>query len=290
MTPNVVVRPPRWLRTAPSALFLVGLTFLVLGVARPAWTSRDVQRIGTTVLLAVDVSNSMAATDVAPSRIGYARKLAASVIRGLPSRDRIAVVMVAKTPHLVVAPTLDRARALAGLPTHVIPLAGTALSDGISYSVAVVAGAAGSLGPGSQRPGAIVLLSDGGQNAGGTTPPEAIVTALVDYVPVDTVAIGTSSGGIVQPVTVLGQTYSTRIAVPVDPQLLRTIATQTDGTFVSGSLAASTSRLTAALGRIGSQESVSTSRHSLDTWSAAAAVGFILAGIVVPALWFGKVE
>ena len=77
----------------------------------------------------------------------------------------------------------------------------------------------------------MLLLSDGGQNAGGTTPEEAAVSALVDYIPVDAVAVGTPKATVTQPVKVGGQLVSNQIPVPVDPTTLEQVSRQTGGTF-----------------------------------------------------------
>src|SRR5471032_1736934 len=106
MLPNIVRRPSPRLRYVPAALMLIGLTFLLVGFARPQRVLNSV-RSGATVVLAFDVSGSMASNDVQPSRIMAAHNGAVAFVNELPSKYQVAVVTFADKVNLVVAPTTD---------------------------------------------------------------------------------------------------------------------------------------------------------------------------------------
>jgi Ca-activated chloride channel homolog len=291
MLPNVVRRPPRELRSAPVALFLLALTFLLVGFARPQWTSNRARGAAPTIVLTFDVSGSMAADDLRPTRLAVARQLALEFLRELPSRYRVAVVTFGNTPQLVVGPTLDRSTVVAGLPSAITPRAGTAIGDAVSYAAAVIVAATGVTNPGAlYRPGAVVLFSDGGQNAGGTTPEQAAVSALVDYIPVDTVAIGTPKGVVTQSVKVQGVPVSTQIPVPVQLSTLRMLSQQTDGSsFRAASVLESPAPMTEVFRNLHSSSSPGHRTADLSAVAAGVGLALMVAGIVLSGLWFWRV-
>jgi Ca-activated chloride channel family protein len=290
MLPNVVRRSSGRRRLVPPALLLLGLTFLLIGLARPQRTLANARGGAPTIVLELDVSGSMAATDVSPSRIRDARSIAIRFLDRLPATDPVALLTFGNSPNLVVAPTLDRARVIAALPRAVIPRSGTAIGDAVGYGVALVDAAAGQRGAGSlYRPGAVVLFSDGGQNAGGTTLDEAAVSALVNYVPVDTVAIGTPAGVVTQPLEVKGVgTETTQIHVPVQIGPLRVLARQTGGRFFDGVAAASTRALAPVYASLRYHVSTRSSVDELSADSAGIALALVLIGVALSGLWFGR--
>lgn len=204
LLPNMVHRPRRGLGGLPATLFLLALSFLIVGFARPQRILDNALAGSPTVVLAIDVSGSMAADDGAPTRILAARKVATTFLNELPRADRAALLTFGNTVSLVVAPTDDRQQVIAALPRSVAP-AGTAIGDAISEAAAVVVASVGQGQAGAHyRPGAILLISDGAQTAGGTTPQAAAITAQADGVPIDTIAVGTRSGIVTQTVVVDG--------------------------------------------------------------------------------------
>ena len=105
---NLAPRRPAWRRHVPPAIYLAAVAALVLGLARPTMVVA-VPREDATVLLAIDVSGSMKATDVAPTRLDAAREAARSFIDQLPEGIRVGIVAFASRPVTLVAPT-DRPR------------------------------------------------------------------------------------------------------------------------------------------------------------------------------------
>jgi Ca-activated chloride channel homolog len=222
LLPNVA-QQPGWRRHVAIALFLLALTALLVGFARPRLTENGMAAAAPTIVLTVDVSGSMAADDVQTTRIRAARRLAIEFLRTVPGADRVAVVTFGNKVQVVVAPTADRRAVIAGLPGAIAPRSGTSLGDGISAAVAVIAEAAGNSEAGPGHPGAVVVLSDGAQTDGGTAPLDAAATAFVQRVPVDTICIGTASGIVTQPLTVDGFRSSVQIPVPAKPVACRSI-------------------------------------------------------------------
>jgi Ca-activated chloride channel homolog len=290
MLPNIVRRPPRGLRRTPVALFLIGLTFLLVGFARPQRVLDTVHGGAPTVVLTFDVSGSMGATDVGTTRIAAAHKLAVDFLHELPLTYRVAVVDFANGVHVLVGPTLDRKLALAKLPKKAISYGGTSLGDGLDSAIAVAATAAGQSSVGGAIPGAVVLFSDGGQNAGGTSPGDAAVSALVDGIPISTVAVGTRKAFVVQSVKFNGEVIPNQIPVPVQTATMETLAKETHGQYFSATAAAEKPASLASI--YAPLRSSSIPGHKTDelaVFTVIAALVCILAGIALSGLWFGRV-
>jgi Ca-activated chloride channel family protein len=297
MLPNAAARPRRR-AYIPAALYLIGLTFLLVGFARPQLrTTNSTENAAPIVVLTMDVSGSMAARDVAPTRLLAARRAATRFLDELPSKYRVALVTFGDQVRVAVPPTLDRKKVIAALPTQVTPLAGTSVGDAIASSVAIVIR---NLQPNQpidrfHPPGAVVVLSDGAQTAGGTSPADATATAYVYAVPIDTIAIGTQSGVVTQPFQVNKDFKTTiSISVPASPVTLQAMSQATGGTFESATSAAQAARASAQLTTgykkndlraIGQPQRT---RHELSAAAGAAAIAFIAAGIILTGFWFGR--
>lgn len=285
--PNAVRRPPRRLAHVPAALYLVGLALLLVGFARPERVLGSVIPQPPTVVVAMDVSGSMAATDVEPTRLLAARETAAAFVRALPARYRVALVTFGNVVRVEVAPTLDRNAVIARLPRTITPRAGTAIGDAVSRSVAVIVDSAGRIdGESLRRPGAVLILSDGRQNAGGTTLANAAVTALVDYIPVDTVAVGTRTGVVTQTVKLNDLVSTVQLPVPVQPATLRAISQQTGGRSFAGDVPAQS--LVRPFGNLQAHASRGHRTQELSAAAGGAALLAMLAGFVVSGVWFGR--
>lgn len=123
-------------RRIPPLLFLLGITLLLLAVARPAAVFLLPAQRGT-VVLAMDVSLSMAATDVAPTRLGAAQRAAAQFVKRLPEGVRIGIVTFADRVDVAVLPTSDKARVLRGLQQFKIQQQ-TALGPGLLAALRMI--------------------------------------------------------------------------------------------------------------------------------------------------------
>ena len=205
-----------WRRHVPPALLLVAVTTLLLAMARPhAVIKLPSQQ--ETIVLAMDVSGSMRATDVLPNRITAAQDAAKAFVAELPRTVRLAVVSFAGTAAVVQAPTLSREDVVAAIDRFQLQR-GTAIGSGIVLSLATLFPDAGidlsqitgarpmppgpndkpkpeftPVEPGSYPSAAIILLTDG-QRTTGPDPLEAAKMAADRGVRVYTVGVGTKDG------------------------------------------------------------------------------------------------
>src|SRR5215212_143539 len=130
---NLVPRTPAWRRHVPPALYLVAMAALVLALARPS-IAVQVPREEATIILTMDVSGSMMATDVSPTRLSAAQHAANDFVDQLPAGVKVGLVSFSTATRLLVAPTTDRAAVHEAIGN---PAArgGTALGDAIAASL-----------------------------------------------------------------------------------------------------------------------------------------------------------
>jgi Ca-activated chloride channel homolog len=223
--PNVVARAPGRLRHVPVVVLLLALTALLTGFARPHATL-SVPREEATVVLALDVSRSMTATDVPPTRLEAAQSAARSFLEDVPEAYRIGVVSFATRANVVAPPTEDRGYVSAALG-HVRSGEGTALGEAIELSLRAIRRTS-STEDGERLPASILLISDGAQTVGPVTPAQAAARARSAGVPIYTVALGTPDGVVERR---LPGGFTERIRVPPDPVALRRVADASGGEF-----------------------------------------------------------
>ena len=220
------VAPKRsgWQRHVPAAALLASLVVLTLAFAQPAMAMRTAKERAT-ILLTLDTSGSMSATDVAPSRLEAMKEQATTFVKNLPDGIQIGLVTYSGSARLLVPPTTDTAPVLNALGSLTVGGA-TATADGITTALSAIAGVPNGT-TGKPTPAVIVLMSDGTPTAaeGSPDPVAAADTAAAEAksksVPIDTIAFGTS-GGVVD---VRGQ----QVPVPSDPQAMARIAAESGG-------------------------------------------------------------
>jgi Ca-activated chloride channel homolog len=207
-------RVPSWRRQAPLALFLAALTAFALALARPHATVA-VPREQASIVLVTDVSRSMLAEDVEPSRLEAARDAAQRFLDEVPDEARVGAVAFSTEPHTVQAPTDDHSE-IAALIDGLAADGGTATGDGLEAALKLVDG------PADKRPpAAIVLLSDG-ETTTGRDPVDVAREARRLKIPIHTFALGTRDGVIQSP-------DGSLIPVPPDPETMRQIAELSGG-------------------------------------------------------------
>lgn len=221
---SVVESTRSWRRHAGLALFLLALAALLVGFARPSMMLMA-DREEATVVLVIDVSGSMQAEDVEPTRLEAAQEVVREFLSGLPKRFQVGVVAFSETAEVAAPATEDRQIAIDAID-YLYPQRGTAIGDGIARGVEV-ARAAEAGRAGRERPAAILLLSDGSQTEGVLLPIEGAARAKSFGIPVYTIALGTPEG--VVHFNRFGVTRT--IPVPPDPATLRQIAATTGGRF-----------------------------------------------------------
>jgi Ca-activated chloride channel homolog len=232
LLPNMVAGSPGSKRYIPAAIFGLAVLFLLVGFARPQAKFRTAKD-GATVVLMVDVSGSMGANDVKPSRLLAADDAITQFVKKLPSKYRAALVTFSNAITVKVPPTYDRTALLAALPKKT-ELEGTALGDALTEAVLVAQKAVGKSTPGHAHPPAsILLVSDGGQNAGTVQPNAAAAKARKAGIAVSTVSVGTASGTVHQkiPYGTQGKTFPLVSQVPVDATTLKSVAKTSGGHF-----------------------------------------------------------
>jgi Ca-activated chloride channel homolog len=218
---QAVGRGGSWRRHVPPILLALALACLLLALARPVATLTLPLR-DQTLLLAMDVSGSMRATDVEPNRLIASQNAAKEFVKNLPRHVRVGVVSFAGTAAVVQAPTHSRDDVIAAIDRFQLQR-GTAIGSGIVLSLATLFPEAGidlsditgerrmpkvlgdekakqdefkPVPPGSYGSAAIILLTDG-QRTTGPDPMDAAKMAADRGVKVYTVGFGTTSGEII---------------------------------------------------------------------------------------------
>ena len=231
-------RPSAW-RHVPVALMLVGLVLLTVAAAGPQ-AAKKVPRNRATVMLVIDVSLSMEATDVPPSRIQVAKKAAKQFVDGLPAGINIGLVSFAGTASVLVSPTTNHESMKAAIEN--LKLAErTATGEGILSSLQSIDNLASVLGGAQEPPPArIVLMSDGKQTVPDfndvDNPRHEYVAARLaktKHVPVSTISFGTSWGTVEIPQEDNGPPQ--RVKVAVDDEAMQEIARLSGGEFYTAS-------------------------------------------------------
>jgi Ca-activated chloride channel family protein len=258
----------RWRRHLPAALALVAVAALVLALARPHHTVRV--PIGqASVMLVLDHSGSMEATDVQPTRLGAAERAAGTFVGQLPAQVRVGVVTFSGAPDAAQAPTSNRSATMRIVNSQVAQGA-TATGDALELALQLLGRegaqtrtAADPAIRGSRIPSAIVLLSDGAANAGRYDPVAVASEAAARRIPIYTVALGNTDATIPNP-----NGFGPPVPVPPDPELLERIAHASHGQPFT---AQDAGQLTSIYQRLGSQ--LGSVRRSRDITAA-----FVLAG------------
>ncbi|HEU5361801.1 MAG TPA: VWA domain-containing protein [Gaiellaceae bacterium] len=280
LLPNMTTRPSSLRRHLPTALLLVGLALLVVGFARPK-ASFHVRSQEATLVLVLDVSGSMAANDARPTRFAVAKQIARRFIDKAPKGYRLALVTFSDHVAVAAAPTHDFGAVRGALARAHTGPQGTALADAIVRAVRLGTRVPGT-SQGRRPPAVVVVISDGGQTAGGFTPQQAAQRALQARIPVSSILVGTPDGIVQQK---LQGGFTERIQVPAQPQVLQAISRAALGHFTSAPAAVDVAGTYDELGsRTGKR------KKTIEVSAAAAAGGlaFMLAGGILSGVWFRR--
>lgn len=197
----------RWRRHLPFALFLLGLTSLIAALARPV-AAVEVPLSRTTIILALDTSRSMCATDVYPNRLTVAQEAALAFIEDQPTGTQIGIVAFAGFAQIVVSPTRDKEALQEAIRSFTTSL-GTAIGSATLKSIDAIAAVNPAVVPSDYildveenepaeekiyQPDIIVLLTDGA-NSQGPNPLDAAKQATDRGIRVYTIGFGTSDPG-----------------------------------------------------------------------------------------------
>jgi len=289
---NVVDKSPNWRRHLPAALSLLALAALLVSLARPEWEHK-VPKEEATVVLVTDISGSMTATDIEPTRMAAAQGAGRTLVEELPEGFRISLVTFSAGVRTVVAPTTDKELITAAIDA-LTPVGGTAMGDGILEGIAAsklnttveAAGDPGAPAPsradGEDPPVIMVLLSDGANTLGQADPIEAAEAAAEQGIPIFAIALGTENG--VATVTD-NQGRQRTLRVPPDEETLQEIAAITDGKFFS---APSADDLKSIYEDLGSRIGYDTETTEITVGFAAAAAVLVMLAGGLSLLWFNR--
>lgn len=280
-----------WRRRLPPLLLLVALVLLVTAAARPAAVVPEPRRDGT-LIIAIDVSGSMAAADSgvagAPTRMDAAKATARAIVEREPPEVRIGVVAVGGRGLVTQEVTTDRAPVLAAVD-RLRPSGATSLGSGMQAALSAVVGRpvqadapAGGIDPpgqdlGYHSSGTVVLFTDG-ENTADPDPLDVADIASTAGVRIYPVGLGSAAGAVL---TVDGF----QVATALDEATLREIATRTDGTY----FAAADPRAPAAVEDAIDLRWTVRTEHIEVTGLFAAAAGLLIAAAVAASLaWTGR--
>ncbi|MEV4140565.1 VWA domain-containing protein [Dactylosporangium sp. NPDC049742] len=281
---GLAVGKDRIRRHVPPVLFLVALTLLLLSVARPQ-AELPVARAAGTVILAFDVSNSMGADDVAPTRLAAAQAAAIEFADAQPDSVSIGVVAFDEGALTTQQPSEDRAATTAAIKRLRVN-GGTSLGQAILASLTVIAGKPATL-PEDGQPApdlgywgnaTIVLLSDG-ENTGGPDAVAAAQLAATAGVHIETVGVGTVDGTTVE-------VDGFQVATSLDEELLTEVAKTTTGSYHRAENAEALHDVYESLDL---RLTVQTKPVELTGAAAALAVLLLTIGGVLMTTWFGRI-
>ncbi|HLF40180.1 MAG TPA: VWA domain-containing protein [Acidimicrobiia bacterium] len=274
---SVAPKRPGWRRHLPAAGVGLALVALVVGFARPAETIR-VPKQAATVMLVMDMSASMQATDVSPSRVDAAIDAAENFVKDLPPQVRVGLISFDRSTRMVASPTVDHDAVLDGLAQLTLG-PGTAAGDALFAALDAVAAAedAAGLTPEQAAEGsAIVLLSDGVTTVG--SPVLAAAQEAADQgIPVTTIAFGTESGTV--------RVQGELIPVPADPDTMAQVAELTSGKFFE---AVSADELRSVYEDIGTRVGYDTTQRDASGPILSAAALALTAAFALGLLWNGR--
>lgn len=257
---RVMPRRPGWPRHVAPALLLVGLTAMMIGLAGPTAEAR-VPRNRAVVMLTIDVSLSMTATDIKPSRVEAAKAAAVSFVEGLTPGVNLGLVTFGGTATVQVTPTTERAPVVEAIKNMRL-LPGTATGDAVAASLATIDQFGKMLGDAQgPPPSRIVLMSDGKQTVGRDVF-AAADEAKKAHIPITSISFGTQDGVV--------DIEGRPIPVPADTPAMREIATISGGDFFE---AASAERIREVYDTLGEQIGYETKRGDASKpWFAVAAL------------------
>lgn len=271
---SIAPQRPGWRRHVGAASMLLALSLLVLSFAKPTRLEK-VPREEATVVLAIDTSASMQATDVAPSRIAAAQQAAISFVGQLPLGFRLGLVAFNGTARVVVTPTVDH-QLVADAIEQLQLGQSTAAGEAVYTSLDVIRASLSDPSATRKDAARIVLMSDGATTVG--RPVQQAAAAAADAgVPVSTIAFGTDSGTVA-----IGNRL---VPVPVDREAMELLAVTSGGSFFE---ATTGEELGAVYKDIRSTIGFTTERREATAWLAGIALLFAFTGVAAGLVWTGR--
>ena len=276
---SVTPHRPRWRSHVPMLAFLLALAILILAAARPQKTiAVPIER--ASIMLITDVSGSMQATDVRPTRLAATRAAAKRFVAKVPKTVNVGVMALSSKPRVLASPTRDRVAINAALD-QLAPRGGTGTGEAIEAATNILRREPGVNG--KRPPAAIVLISDGAAT-GKVDPVAAAQAARKLRIPIYTVALGTPQGTITVPRPGGGGGTETR-SVPPDPQSLAEVARASGGKTYT---AADATKLTDVYKHLGSLLGTKPAKREITAGFAGGGLALLLLGAAMSLRWFGR--
>jgi len=279
-------------RYVPLVLLLAALAAAAVALARP-FASLSVPSDRATVVLVVDVSGSMRANDIKPTRLDAAAHAMSVFAAKVPKQVRLGLISFSSDPNILVMPTTDRSELQQGIDL-LEPEGGTAIGDALYVAVQTVRASVGENAPRNKDgkiPGAIVLLSDGAQTRGSLTPLQGADRAKAAGIRVYTVALGTNHGTLGPGSFGFGFGQGSfgfpqqRFPVKPDPATLAAIAKDTGGQTFQAKSAASVDQI---YRRLGASVAHHTVKREITSWFVGAAALLALLALAASRLTAGR--
>jgi Ca-activated chloride channel family protein len=278
LTASVAPNRPRWRGHAAMLAFLLAIAILILAAARPQTTvAVPVER--ASIMLITDVSGSMQATDVRPTRLAAARAAAKRFVAKVPKTVNVGVMALSSKPRVLASPTRDRVAINSALD-QLAPRGGTGTGEAIQAATNILRRAPGVNG--KRAPAAIVLISDGA-STGKVDPVAAAQAARKLRIPIYTVALGTAQGTITVPRP--GGGGSETRQVPPDPQSLAEVARAAGGQAYT---AADATKLSDVYKHLGSLLGTKNAKREITAGFAGGGLALLLLGAAMSLRWFGR--
>ena len=274
-----------WSRHLPFAVLLTALAVMIFALSRPQATLARSRASGT-VLVLIDVSNSMRADDVEPTRLAVAQDVARRFVEAQPSSIDVGVVAFGAGALVTQQPTADRASITAAI--NRLKAGGrTSVGQGLLVAMSTIAGAPVAVPDPEQPappspgyfPSASILIVSDGEDTGGPDPTAVAQVAADAGVKVSAIGVGTTDGATI---TVDGY----QVATALDEQRLADLVAITGGTYVSAAEAPEVESMTRSLERHVTSVDETT---EITAVFALAAVALLLAGGALMLRWFGRV-
>ena len=287
-------RGPGWRRHVPPALFLLSLALMLVALARPVRYVTLPAEEGT-VILTMDVSGSMRAGDISPTRLEAAKAAARTFVENQPPGVKIGVVGFSDNAFLIQAPTNEKDAVLAAI-TRLLPQRGTAIGSALLTSLDAIFQSTDSEGDqsgqasgqptptpaplpkGVYTPAIVVLLSDGQSNRG-PRPLDVVERLAARGVRVYTIGLGSAEGAVLQ-------NFGRSMRVQLDEPTLRAIAESTDGKYFNAS---NTKDLQSIYKSLNTQLVFRRQQTEITALFTAAALVLALAAATLSLLWFSRI-
>jgi Ca-activated chloride channel family protein len=275
---------PGWRRHLPAAVLVLGVIAATLAFARPAVADELAEDNGI-VILALDSSLSMEATDVSPSRVDAAKDAAKSFLTSVPDGVKIGVVGFDGEATALLAPTANMA-AVERVIDRMDLGEGTAIGEAVFTALDAVKDALAheddktttTTAAADEKPAATIVLLSDGENTVGRTNEEAARAAAAQGVPVHTIAFGTDRGSVQAPT-------GEQVPVPVNREALRELASATDGQYFPAATGEQLKQVYEQLGQAVTTEPVT---REVAEWFVGAAILFVVLAAAGSLLWFSR--